>query len=112
MRFIVSLLLALVALTVVARGGDDGICPPCTRPEEERLLRDLTEITQAAVIIVTKRNTRNSSAPGIVLEIEIKGDGCRWVRKAAEQLKAIGILVAASPPALELPRLQYSIVKL
>jgi hypothetical protein len=91
---------------------DDGICPPCSRPEEEKLFGELTAITQAAVVIITKRNTRNSTAPRIAIDIEVEGTGCGWVPKAASQLKAIGKLIAASPAALDLPHLQYSVAKL
>jgi hypothetical protein len=91
---------------------DDGICPPCSRPEEEKLFRELTAVTQAAVVIITRRNTRNSTAPRIAIDIEVRGIGCGWVPQAATQLKAIGKLIAASPAALDLPHLQYSVAKL
>jgi hypothetical protein len=92
--------------------GDDGICPPCVRPDELNLYRALVEVTQDTVTIITRRNTRNSSGPRIALSINVKGKGCQWVSKAAAQMRAIAKLLAESPVAADLPHLQYWISKL
>ena len=59
-----------VEAPTIAESKDDGVCPPCIRPEEEILFRDITAITKSTVVIITKRNTRNSGAPRIAVDIE------------------------------------------
>ena len=87
-----------------ATPGDSGAA--LTKAEQE-LERKIIAAIDANAVIVTGRDKNNSSAPVIAVDIETRGPGCSWVRKAADTLQRVGKVIATDDVALSLPRLQY-----